>query len=474
MTRNTLNRREFLKLAGAGAVAVAATPYLGGVIAGAERRPNVIVILADDQGYAELGVQGGKDIPTPNIDTIAKNGVRFTDGHVSCPVCSPTRAGLLTGRYQQRFGHEFNPGPATDAADTFGLPLTETTIASRMKSAGYVTGIVGKWHLGYKAEYLPTKRGFDEFFGFPGGAHQYFESGKADTGNPIMRGTEAVVEKEYLTDAFAREAVSFIERHKEEPFFLYLAFNAVHSPLQAPEKYLSRFTKIADQKRRTFAAMLSATDDAVGRVLDTVRKNDLENDTLIIYLSDNGGPTAGTTSRNDPLRGFKGQVYEGGHRIPYMLQWKGHVPAGKVYDKSVISLDIAPTALAVAGVKAEGAKFDGVNLLPFLTKDSGTPHEVLYWRFGAQHAIRKGDWKLMKGPEGTDQLFNLADDIGEKNDLYAKNPEKVKELSDLYEKWNSELATPLWKTQRVPKANKPAKAGKQQKRKNQQQTAPTT
>ena len=461
---NTLNRREFLRLAGAGAAALA-TPFPA-FIAEAARRPNVIVILADDQGYAEAGVQGGKDVPTPGIDSIAKNGVRFTDGHVSCPVCSPTRAGLMTGRYQQRFGHEFNPGPPGSAADTFGLPLTETTIAARMKSAGYVTGLVGKWHLGYTEKYLPLDRGFDEFFGFPGGAHTYFGEG-AGQENHIMRGNDPVDEKEYLTDAFGREAVSFIERHKEKPFFLYLAFNAVHAPLQAPEKYLSRFPKIEDQKRRTFAAMLSAMDDAIGKVLDTVRKNDLENDTLIIYLSDNGGPTASTTSRNDPLRGFKGQVYEGGHRIPYMMQWKGHLPAGKVYTKSVISLDIAPTALAAVGAEPKDAKFDGVNLLPFLTSDSGTPHEALYWRFGSQHAIRKGDWKLLATGGGVTELYNLADDLSEKTDLASQKPDKVKELSELYDKWNSELIAPLWHQQRAPKANKPGKAGKQKRNKQQ-------
>ncbi|MCX6376503.1 MAG: sulfatase-like hydrolase/transferase [Armatimonadetes bacterium] len=465
-----LSRRQFLRLVGAGAAMALPVSRL---LAADARKPNVIVILSDDHGYGAMGCMGNWDIPTPNIDSIAKNGVRCTNGYVTCPICSPTRAGLMTGRYQQRFGHEDNPGPIPVAAPNFGLPLGEKTLADYMKALGYVTGIVGKWHLGHRPELHPRKRGFDEFFGFLTGAHSYADPG-LNTLDPILRGTEKADEKEYLTDAFSREAVSFIERHKEKPFFLYLAFNAVHAPLQAPEKYLGRFTKIADQKRRTFAAMLSAMDDAVGRVLDTVRKNDLENDTLIIYLSDNGGPTASTTSRNDPLRGFKGQVYEGGHRIPYMMQWKGHVPAGKVYDKSVISLDIAPTALAVAGAEPKDAKFDGVNLLPFLTKDSGTPHDVLYWRYGEQYAIRKGDWKLLKTQDGQPELYNLADDISEKTDLSAKNPEKVKELSDLYEKWNSELAPPLWKTQRVPKANKPGKAGKQQKRKKLQQTTPTT
>lgn len=457
---NTLNRREFLKLAGAGAVALSVP--LGGMTAWGEaaRKPNIIVIIADDLGYGELGIQGNKQIPTPNVDSIAKNGTRFTNGYVSCPVCSPTRAGINTGRYQQRFGHEFNPGMPGSASVTFGLPLTETFLAARLKAAGYKTGAVGKWHLGYTKGYMPLDRGYDEFFGFPGGAHGYIGEG-AGEGNHMMRGNDPIDEKEYLTDAFGREAVSFIDRHKDQPFFLYLAFNAVHAPLQALQKYLDRFPNIKDQDRKTFAAMESAMDDAVGKVLETIRKNNLEENTLIYFVSDNGGPTLSTTSKNDPLRGYKAQIYEGGIRTPAMVQWKGQIPAGKTYDKPVISLDIAPTALAIAGVKADDAKFDGVNLMPFLKGDPGTPHEVLYWRYGEQHAIRKGDWKLLKGPLGDDGLYNLADDIAESKDLSAEKPEKVKELTELYEKWNSELATPLWHKQRGPKQLAAArKAGK--------------
>ncbi len=240
-----------------------------------------MLLVADDLGYGELSIQGCKDIPTPNIDSIAKNGVRFTNGYVSCPVCSPTRAGLMTGRYQQRFGHELNPGPAEAAETQFGLPLTETTFANRLKSLGYATGMVGKWHLGYKPEFHPMKRGFDEFFGFLGGAHSYVDP-LTKSANPVLRGTQPFEEKEYLTDAFAREAVAFIERRKNEAFFLYLPFNAVHAPLQTPDKYISRFPSIADSKRRTFAGMQSAMDDAVGRVLAKLRQIGQEENTLII------------------------------------------------------------------------------------------------------------------------------------------------------------------------------------------------
>lgn len=408
------------------------------------RKPNIIVIVSDDHGYAEIGVQGCQDVPTPRIDSLAKNGVRCTNGYVSCPVCSPTRAGLMTGRYQQRFGHEFNPGPALAADATFGLPLTETTLAERLKSLGYATGMVGKWHLGYRPEFYPTKRGFDEFFGFLGGAHPYL--GERRDGNPIMRGTTPVEEKEYLTDAFGREAVAFIEKHKAEPFFLYLAFNAVHNPLEATEKYLQRFPSLSG-KRRTFAAMLSALDDNVGRVLDKLRELKLEENTLIFFVADNGGPTPNTTSRNDPLRGTKGQVYEGGIRVPFLVQWKGQLPAGKVYEQPVIALDIFPTAVAAAGGNiAPEWKLDGVNLLPYLKGEKmGVPHAALFWRFGEQYAVRQGDWKLLKTPRGTKpELYNLAEDIGEKSDLAEKYPDQVKQLSDVYNAWNAQLQPPRW------------------------------
>ena len=421
--------------------------------ADAPRKPNVLVILADDLGYADLGVQGCKDVPTPRTDSIARDGVRCTNGYVSGPYCSPTRAGLLTGRYQQRFGHEFNPG-----GGNAGLPVSETTFADRMKAAGYKTGLVGKWHLGNAPQFHPQKRGFDEFFGFLGGAHPYFP-GK---GPAILRGREPVEEKEYLTDAFGREAVAFIDRHKSEPFFLYLAFNAVHTPMHATDDRLKRFASIKDPTRRTYAAMLTALDEAVGRVLDKLRAEGLESDTLVFFFSDNGGPTMpGTTingSRNDPLRGSKRTTLEGGVRVPFFVRWKGQLPAGAVYDKPVIQLDILPTALAAAGVEAKpGWKLDGVNLLPYLGgKNSGTPHETLYWRLGAQTAIRKADWKLVRydvnadgprkgGPAVTAaKLYHLSEDVGEANDLSAKHPDKVRELEADWRKWEAQLAEPLW------------------------------
>jgi len=409
-----------------------------------ERRPNILVILADDLGYASLGVQGCTDIPTPNIDSIAGAGVRFTSGYVTCPVCSPTRAGLLTGRYQQRFGHEFNPGPPQTAGEAFGLDPNERTLAERLKALGYATGMVGKWHLGYRPECSPTARGFDEYLGFLAGSHPYILAAGQE---PILRGTEPVEETEYLTDAFGREAVAFIGRHQDEPFFLYLPFNAVHAPLQAAEPYESRFTGIADPTRRTFAAMLSAMDDNVGRVLAKLREARLEEDTLVLFLSDNGGPTPRTTSANTPLRGFKAQMWEGGIRVPFLMQWKGRLPAGQVYDAPVSSLDVMPTVVAAAGEKVPTEwALDGVDLVPCLLESGHTgPHQTLCWRMGERHAIRDGDYKLVvESGVPAPQLFNLAEDISEQHDLAADMRDKLAELSGKWEAWNAQMIAPKW------------------------------
>jgi arylsulfatase A-like enzyme len=429
----------------------------------ADRKPNVLVIVADDLGYADIGANGCRDIPTPNIDSLATNGVRFTSGYVSGPYCSPTRAGLMTGRYQTRFGHEFNPGPVQTAVADFGLPLSETTFSQRMKEAGYATGMVGKWHLGYDAPFHPLKRGFDEYFGFLGGAHSYLEN--QDPTNHVTRGTEPVPTVTYLTDMFGDEAVKFVEKHKDHPWFLYLAFNAVHTPMHTTDKYLSRFSQISDPLRQKLAAMHSAMDDNIGKVLAKLREQQLEENTLIFFVADNGGPTPANASRNDPLRGFKAQTWEGGIRVPFLIQWKGTIPAGKVFNQPAIQLDFLPTALAAAGVPASPEwKLDGVNLLPHLKGEkTDPPHEALYWRFGAQIAIRMGDWKLVKAPvarlraeqrePGTvqgAQLFNLASDIGEQKDVAQAEPEKFKQLAAAWNEWNAEQAPAKWFPDRGP------------------------
>jgi arylsulfatase A-like enzyme len=412
---------------------------------------NIVIILGDDMGYADVGFHGCQDVPTPHLDALAAAGVRCTNGYVSGPYCSPTRAGLLTGRYQTRFGHEFNPG----GAPTQGLPLSEKTIADRLKAAGYKTGLVGKWHLGAADERHPNARGFDEFFGFIAGAHAYLPG----QGAPIYRDREEVQETEYLTDALGREAVAFIDRHQNEPFFLYLAFNAVHTPLEAQEERLAKFRDIADPKRRKYAAMMSAMDDAIGEVLAKLDADGLSDKTLIFFISDNGGPTMATTATNGsinaPLRGSKRTTLEGGVRVPFLVKWPGKLPAGKVYEQPVIQLDATRTVLEAAGIDTAGdEKLEGVDLLSYLAGENvEAPHEALFWRFGPQMAIRQGDWKLVKydpvvdgGKKGaTDaRLYNLAEDIGEEDNVIAEEPEKAQELQAAWDAWNKSNVPPLW------------------------------
>lgn len=431
-----------------------------------QRRPNIIVIVADDMGYGDLSVHGSKDIATPSIDSLAREGVRFTNGYVSAPQCAPTRCGLLTGRYQQRFGYEYN----SDIRGG-GLPVTETTLPQRLKAAGYTTGLVGKWHLGLAEDQHPLSRGFDEFFGCLGGSNHYLPDKRKDLKLPqqwIFRNRERLHEEEYLTDAFGREAVSFVRRHKQSPFFLYLAVNAPHGPMEATEPYLNRVADITDPGRRTYAAMVLALDDAVGRILEALRTEGLEEDTLIFFFNDNGGPETKNFSDNGVFRGGKGDLCEGGVRVPFMVQWKGTLPAGKVDDRPVIQLDILPTALVAAGVPLPaGSEVDGVNLLPYLTGDkNGSPHETLYWRFlfgppqRQQWAIRQADWKLYGTVDGRPALFDLASDPSESTDLAAEQPERVRSMRAAWEAWNAQLMDPAWpqpKARDKPRAARPGR-----------------
>jgi arylsulfatase B len=429
----------------------------------AKSRPNIVLIVADDLGYGELACQGNPEIPTPNIDSIAHNGVRFTNGYVTAPMCSPSRAALMTGRYQTRFGHEWTPIGAQNQDAGVGLPLTEITLADALKSAGYATCILGKWHLGGRPEFNPLRRGFDEFFGFANEGHYYVpppyrgvvshfrdQEYAYDDGNPLLRGATPVQEREYLTDAFAREAASFIERRRNQPFFLYLPFNAVHSPMQVPHKYVRRFRGMTTLHRWVFAGMLSAMDDAVGAVLTKLKQTGLEENTLIFFLSDNGGPTEELTSSNAPLRGGKGTLWEGGMRIPYLVQWKGRLPAGRREDRPVSSLDIFPTALAAAGVAPRTDRIiDGVNLLPYIERKNGSlPHQTLFWRHGGA-AFRDGNWKLI-APQGLThgtpdwQLYDLSEDIAETRNLAVQMPDVVRRLAAEFEALNAQMVKPLW------------------------------
>lgn len=455
------------------------------------RRPNLVLLIADDLGYGEPGCYGG-DLPTPHIDALAHSGVRCTAGYVTAPFCAASRAGLLTGRYQTRFGFEFNPIGARNEDPQIGLPPTERTLADVLRDQGYATALVGKWHLGGAAKYHPQRRGFDEFFGFlheghyfvsppwsdvttwlrrkrlPDGSQGRWTSADGrviwsthmghnepdyDANNPLLRSSQPVDERDYLTDAFTREAVSFIGRHREQPFFLCVAYNAVHSPMQARDADLSRFMSIEDIHRRIFAAMLARLDDSVGMIVKTLHEAGLDRNTLVVFLSDNGGPTRELTSSNRPLRGEKGSLYEGGLRVPFLLRWSGTLPAGRVEARAVSSLDLFATMLAAAGVRAseQPVPLDGVDVLPYLTgANAGDLHESLFWRVGAKAALRQGRWKLVRdvgrrAAESAWELYDLQDDVGEQRNLAAEQPARVQAMQDAYRQWNDGMVDPLWR-----------------------------
>jgi len=437
-----MRRRDLLRTAAFAPVAASAQP------AG---RPNIVIIVADDLGYQDLGFQGSPDIPTPHLDALARAGVRFSNGYVSHPFCSPSRAGLLTGRYQHRFGHENNM--LFDIADERkGLPLTERTLADVLAGNGYVTGLVGKWHLGSHPKFHPTRRGFREMYGFVGGGHDYLNPGSAEETKrehllPIHREDgKAIAEKEYLTTALGREGASFVRRHAREPFFLYLCFNAPHSPLQVTEDWLSKFGSIADPKRRAYAAMVHAMDDAIGKVLGAIRESGLTEKTLVFFLSDNGGPRENASS-NRPLRGTKRTLLEGGIRVPFVMSWPGRAPQGKTVADPVIALDIFPTALAAAGIPLpRDRQIDGVNLLPAVAGRTALPKRTLHWRAfgGAFFAVREGRWKLFLQEGKPPALYDLDADPGEAHDLAAREPKVVARLDEARKSWNAGMVKPLW------------------------------
>jgi len=416
-------------------------------------RPNILFIVADDMGYGDCGAHGCRDIPTPNLDVLAVGGVRFTNGYVTGAVCSPSRAALMTGRHQLRDGVPdwIHPGAR-------GLNTDVPTVAEYLKKTGYRTAAVGKWHLGEKDPCHPLRRGFDEFFGFLGGGRNYFPdpplkpNAKINHYTQLIRAREPIIETEYTTHAFGREAVKFLQSHrgKTQPFFLYLAFNAVHTPMQAPQDYLQRFTTIEDKKRRTYAGMLSAMDDDIGKVLTALRESGFEDNTLVCFISDNGGPitrNAPNASCNTPLRGGKGETWEGGIRVPFFIKWNGHLKAGTTYDKPVIQMDLTATVLAMAGVKADAKwPMDGVDLMPFLNGDTATPHTTLFWEYGKQWAIRQGQWKLTyafptkQAKTPVLGLYDLSQDVAETKDLSADQGERVRQLQALWQTWRTSVS----------------------------------
>jgi len=409
-------------------------------------KPNVLLIYVDDVGYGEFGCQGNPQIPTPNIDSIAESGVRFTQGYVTDSLCCPSRAGIMLGRLQTRVGHETNP-PWGPAWKEYGLPLSEKIMANYMKEAGYATGMVGKWHLGCKPEFWPTKRGFDEYYGNLDNSSSYIKPEILDSRDSIPKPYEEKEAGYYSTFAYGERARDFIRRNRATPWFLYLAFYNQHAPIEeAPPGYAEAFPEIKDPKRRIFAGMMKALDEEVGKTLAQLREIGQEENTLIFLISDNGGPTPSNTSINDPLRGEKITHFEGGLRVPYLMQWKGKIPDGLVYDKPVSTLDVLPTSLAAAGVYIDPDwKLEGVDLIPYIIRaNDGIPHETLCWRRGSFRTIRRGDWKLLFREGYPVQLYNLKEDLGENNNLAAQFPERVQDLRLRWEEWDRQNVEPLW------------------------------
>lgn len=396
--------------------------------------PNVLIIVADDLGYGELGSYGGSQIPTPNIDALAKDGVRMTSGYVTSPLCAPSRAGLLTGRHQARFPIDFNP-PSAPALG-WGLPDGQPTIANRLQSLGYETGAFGKWHLGYDTGKRPLERGFNTYYGFHAGVHNYIPGLSPIT--PVYRNSREISEDREMTSAIAEEAIRFIRRAQDKPFFAYVAFNGVHTPLQATPESMAPFSNILDINRQTFAGMLSTLDTQVGRIVQYLDSLGLGSNTLVVFVSDNGAATKQTTCSNRPLRGYKGQLWEGGIRVPYVVRWPGGLPAQR-YDHAVSTLDIAPTVMAAAGAPADSSSTDGVNLLPYLRGEStGEPHAELYWRFLDRAAIRVGKWKATK-PRLYWKLFDLESDMSETTNLATAHPDVLSDLVARWEAWNASM-----------------------------------
>lgn len=423
---------------------------ISSIASAAERTPNFVYIVADDLGYADIGVHGCKDIPTPHIDSIAKNGIRFSSGYSNHTVCSPMRAGFLTGRYQHRFGYETNV--AYDPQNPhIGLPNGERTISSRLKSAGYKTAAIGKWHLGAHSSKHPRNRGFDFFYGFLGGGHDYFQADESKPyqegyGAPFLRNGIAEGLDGYLTDRLSDEAAKWIGEQKEKPFFLYLAYNAPHTPMQAPKESLAKFSHITDKKRRTYAAMVSEMDDGIGRVLKAIDDAGLRENTVVAFLSDNGGPLEPNASINTPLRGSKGTMFEGGIRVPFLLSWPGNLPAGKTDDRPVIALDLTVTSLHLAKAPVDG-KLDGVNLMPHLTggKTDEPVHEALFWRNTTiqrtDFAVRSGSLKLLS-QNNQIALSDLEKDISE--NLPLDDSTTRERLQALWNAWNESNIPPAF------------------------------
>jgi arylsulfatase A-like enzyme len=435
----------------------------GSVFAGngqSARSPNMVILLADDLGYGDLGINGATDVKTPNIDALARSGMQFKEAYVCYPTCGPSRAGLMTGRHHLRIGFPSNPDQVvpTQPGNFVGLPPEELTLAELLKKQGYATGLFGKWHLGHQAECHPMNNGFDEFFGFLGSLYRYFDLGNMKLPDCMQRGFEKVHEKEYQTDALARESSFFIERHKDQPFLLYASFGAVHTPLMYDKNPGSvpiplDGTDDVAENRRMMVNMIEGLDRGVGAILNQLRTSGLEENTLVFFLSDNGGPKSGGAYRNGPLRDFKGSVYEGGIRVPLFVCWPGHIEPGQIVDRPISALDVFATSVAAAGGKLPSDRvYDSQSLLPVLTGgQQPSDTRPLFWDALGMQGVRLGDWKIvLKNGGRVKELYNIREDIGEKNNLISAYPERVADMEHMLRNWQSGL--PPWKFKWLPPA----------------------
>jgi arylsulfatase A-like enzyme len=424
-------------------------------------KPNIIVILTDDQGWADVGFNGGTDIPTPNLDIMADEGVVFSNGYVSHPYCSPSRAGLLTGRYQARFGHDCNMPYNVENDETVGTPLSEKMISEALKEQGYRTSAIGKWHVGDHPSLHPPAQGFDHWFGFPGGGMNYWGVSKGPL-QTIFRNGVKVPENEltYLTDDFTDEAIRFINDKDDKPFFMYLAYNAPHAPDHATKQYLENTKHIEYAGRSIYGAMVNAVDAGVGKIDSTLVANGMRDNTIVVFLSDNGG--RGQLADNRPNRGYKGMLFEGGIKVPFFISWPNGIEGHKVYNKNVSSLDLFPTFLDAIGEDyTKETQLDGVSLLPYLSEEkTSAPHNILFWRSvgGYEYAVRKGNYKLYKNAsKEKTMLFDLDNDSYERHDIAEQYPVVVEDLEKEYKNWDEKNIPPGWLDPHIPNCIKDQK-----------------
>lgn len=423
-------------------------------------KPNIVLLFADDAGYGDFGFHGSRHFKTPHLDQLAKSGVRLSQFYVTGETCGPSRAGMLSGKYQQRFGYEEINVPGIMSphskllADEMGLPTDLKTMGNYLQDLGYRTAVFGKWHMGVADRYHPLRRGFDEFYGFRGGARSFFAYPNPNATkheNWLERGFENYQEHAgYLTNVLADETCDFIDRSKDKPFFAYVSFTAVHTPMQADKADKDTFAHL-EGDRRTAAQMTLAMDRACGKIINKLKEAGLERNTIVVFTNDNGGPMDKNGSSNYPLAGVKGTQLEGGIRVPGIISWPSHLKADSVFDAPLVTLDLIPTFVAAGGGDPTTLdRLDGVNMLPYLQgKKEGRPHQTLHWKMETRGAIRDGDMKLLRYPDRPAELFDLAKDPGEQNNLAAEQPEKVKELFQKHFSWEMELQRPLFMLRRA-------------------------